>query len=679
MYSDRRQRLESFNQHLAQAEKAEKIEVRKKKRPGKVAVDAEFLRKLNVLLAIMIPKWNSKEAFMISLHGGFLILRTWLSLVVAKIDGKIVKELVAGNPKGFAVGLGYWFGIAIPATYTNSMIRYLQSKIAIAFRTRLTRYLHEKYLQDLIFYQLLNIDTRIENPDQLICTDVARFCDTLASLYSNLAKPVLDTAIFNYQLTQSIGGPGMLAIAANYFFTAWILRKATPSFGKLAAVEAKLEGDFRSAHTRLITNAEEIAFYHGDSRELSILDKTYRTLIRHINRIYRIRIFYNMFEDFVIKYAWSAVGLLVSSVPVFYPEFAGVSSKTRADDSDGHGTRTQGFITNKRLMISLADAGGRIMYSYKELAELAGYTSRVYELFEVLEDLSQKRYVRAAIKKGNSGAEYSLNEIYGNMECGYDGIQFEGAPIATPAGDLLVKDLVFDIQRGMHVLVSGPNGVGKSSLMRVISCLWPLFDGEVQRPLDEDIIFIPQRAYLSMGTLRDQVIYPDTKRQMIEKNITDEDLMEILKIVHLDYLPEREHGWDSIKEWKDVFSGGEKQRMNLARLFYHKPSFAVLDECTSAVSTDVEGLMYQRAKDMGITLLTISHRPSLFKHHKYLLTFTGQDHNWEWSELGSKKVLMTVENEIKDLQKKIKQEQTIKNRLTEINDSLGVNVTATKK
>jgi ATP-binding cassette subfamily D (ALD) long-chain fatty acid import protein len=258
---------------------------------------------------------------------------------------------VAGNGKEFLKGLGYWFAIAVPATYTNSMIRYLQSKLAIAFRTRLTDYVHDKYLEDIVFYKLLNLDSRIAGPDQLICTDISRFCDTLSSLYSNLAKPVLDTIIFNYQLTKSIGGSGMFAIGVNYLITAWILRQVTPGFGKLAAVEAKLEGDFRSAHSRLITNAEEIAFYHGGERECGILESIYKTLIRHVNRIYRIRIAYNMFEDFVIKYTWSAVGLLVCAVPVFFPDWAGTRSVKSLGGGGNASSHTQGFITNKRYAI----------------------------------------------------------------------------------------------------------------------------------------------------------------------------------------------------------------------------------------------------------------------------------------------------------------------------------------
>jgi ATP-binding cassette subfamily D (ALD) long-chain fatty acid import protein len=197
--------------------------------------------------------------------------------------------------------------------------------------------------------------------------------------------------------------------------------------------------------------------------------------------------------------------------------------------------------------------------------------------------------------------EFSLNDIRGVIHYGKNGIALNKVPVVTPNGDLLVKDMTFNIEPGMHLLCTGANGVGKSAVMRIISGLWPLFRGSIDRPADKDIIFIPQRPYLSIGTLRDQVIYPHSHADMIKTGRTDEELMHILETVHLDYLPGREGGWDTKKEWKDVFSGGEKQRMNLARLFYHKPKFGVLDECTSAVSTDVEGLMYHRAKEMGVS------------------------------------------------------------------------------
>ena len=119
------------------------------------------------------------------------------------------------------------------------------------------------------------------------------------------------------------------------------------------------------SHSRLITNAEEIAFYNGEDREKSILNRTYSSLIKHINSTYRIKIAFNMFEDFVIKYCWSSVGLMIASIPVFMPEYAGgrtkriekqISLLDAQESQNGKtldrktGSRTQGFITNKRYL-----------------------------------------------------------------------------------------------------------------------------------------------------------------------------------------------------------------------------------------------------------------------------------------------------------------------------------------
>ncbi|KAJ1799480.1 ATP-binding cassette long-chain fatty acid transporter pxa1 [Coemansia sp. RSA 2399] len=602
--------------------------------PGSGKLDRVFLLQLRALARIIIPSLASKEVVIIVMHTMFLVLRTWLSVVVAELDGKIVKHLVRGQGRKFLAGLLSWFAIAVPATYTNSMIRFLESKLALAFRTRLTQYVHDLYLNDnLTYYKLLTLDGRISNADQFITTDIARFCNKLASFLSNLGKPTLDTIIFNIQLIRGVGLQGTVGMFGMYMATASLLRAWTPAFGKMAAARAKLEGEFRANHSRVITNAEEIAFYRGEQREGEQLHFSLRNLLSQALSVAKRKIPHVVLEDMIIKYTWSAFGYLACALPFFMSStLAGVGPMaggggSRADSGDS-GYRTQRFITNKRILVNLSDAGGRVMYSIKEIMELTGYTSRVYSLISTLHALRREEYEQPSLDdtaSSQQGVEFISSNIRGVLYEDIDGVRFNSVPIVAPStdpsigGELLVRPLTWEVQRGQHWMIAGPNGVGKTSVLRVLSGLWPVFSGVVERPEPSEIIYIPQRPYLPLGTLREQIIYPHTPEQMQALGRTDEELVGVLHAVHLGYLPAREGGLGARKEWKDVLSGGEKQRINLARLFYHLPRFAVLDECTSAVSADVEGLMYEHAKQLGITLITISHRPTLYKYHTFLL------------------------------------------------------------
>lgn len=508
--------------------------------------------------------------------------------------------------------------IAVPATFTNSMLQYHQTRLALVYRTRLTKHIHKKYLDNMTFYTLSALDDRIKNADQLITVDVSRFSSSLAELYGNLAKPILDMVIYNYSLSKSVGGEGLFAMALLVQVSANVMRALTPPFGKYVADEARLEGEFRFQHTRLIDYSEEIALYAGHEAEKDTLDKGYFTLIKHVNRILRRRFYHGFMEDFVIKYFWGALGLMLCSLPVFF-KIPGQENLL----GEGRGDHTESFVTNRRMLLSSSDAFGRLMFSYKEITELAGYTSRVSSLLDVMDEVSSGHFEKNLVSSASTEENSAVLKGRGTIEESED-IEFADVPIVSPNGDVLVKKLSFAIKPGDHLLIVGPNGCGKSSLFRILGGLWPVYGGSVKKPSFEDIFYIPQRPYLSRGTLRDQIIYPDTLYEFRAKNGSEEDLRQILETLEIESVINRPGGWDAVEEWRDVFSGGLQQRIAMARLFYHKPKYAILDECTSSVTMDMERKMYETAKGLGTTLMTVSHRRSLWKYHSVILQFDGQ-------------------------------------------------------
>ncbi len=300
-----------------------------------------------------------------------------------------------------------------------------------------------------------------------------------------------------------------------------------------------------------------------------------------------------------------------------------------------------GFVTNRRMLLSSSDAFGRVMFSYKEITELAGYTSRVSTLLDVMDDIQAGRFEKKLVSAAGTDENAAVLQGRGEVSEG-DDIEFTDVPVVSPNGDVLVRKLSFSVRPGDHLLIVGPNGCGKSSLFRILGGLWPVYGGTVRKPPFSDIFYIPQRPYLSRGTLRQQIIYPDGIRDMRDKAVTDNDLYNILTTVEIESIVDREGGWDSEQEWRDVLSGGLQQRVAMARLFYHAPKYAILDECTSSVTLEIERVMYERAKELGITLMTVSHRRSLWKYHKNILQFDGQG-NYIFTKLDAERRLQLEE------------------------------------
>ncbi|XP_065070105.1 ATP-binding cassette sub-family D member 3-like [Rhopilema esculentum] len=583
----------------------------------RASVDYKFFKQLYHILKILIPKVRCPEFGFLLLIAFSLIARTYCDVWMISITTQTESDIISRNPRDLAKHLLSWMSAMPAISIVNQLLKYGLNELKLRFRSRLTLHLQEQYLSGFTYYKMSNLDNRISNPDQLLTQDVDKFCSSVVELYSNVSKPILDIILYVKRLTGSIGALGPAAMIGYLALSGAVLTRLRKPVGRMTMQEQILEGEFRYVNSRIITNSEEIAFYQGNKREYITMKSSFQHLVDHLRNFLNFRFNVGIIDNIIAKYFATVIGFLVVS-----RSFMDTSDQRRMQMT--HSEIMEDYYKTGRMMVKMAEAIGRLVLSGREMTRLAGFTQRVTEIMEVLDDLQKGKYKTSTVSNEESKSKFDYTNGKGEVIERDHIIRFENVPLVTPNGDCLVSEISFEVKSGVNVLVCGPNGCGKSSLFRVLGELWPLFGGRLIKPHRSKLFYIPQRPYMTMGTLRDQVIYPDTKEDMKKKGYSDEDLEAYLNKVQLEYILEREGGWDVVQDWIDVLSGGEKQRVAMARLFYHKPQFAILDECTSAVSVDVEGFMYSHCKEVGITLFTVSHRKSLWRHHEFVLYMNGR-------------------------------------------------------
>lgn len=575
-----------------------------------------------------MPQAFCKESGYLLLIAVMLVARTYCDVWMIHNGTMIESAIIGRSTTTFKRYLVNFITVMPFISLVNNFLKLGINELKLCFRVRLTNHLYNDYLKGFTYYQIGNLDNRIANPDQLITQDVEKFCNSVVDLYSNVSKPLLDILIYIFKLNTAIGSLGPATLLGYLLLSGLLLTRLRRPIGKMTVTEQRYEGEYRYVNSRLITNSEEIAFYNGNLREKQTIIGTFQKLVDHLSRFIHFRFSMGVMDSIIAKYIAMAVGYLVISRP-----FLDISNQRHINST--YAERLEDYYQSGRMLMSLAQALGRIVLAGREMTRLSGFTARITEIQEVLKELNSGKYERTMVThriKDTAVDKIPLIPGRGEIIIADNKIKFEHIPLATPNGDILIRDLSFEVSSGTNVLVCGPNGCGKSSLFRVLGELWPLCGGKLTKPERGKLFYVPQRPYMTLGSLRDQVIYPDTLEDQMKKRTSDRVLKEYLDNVQLGHILEREGSWESVQDWMDVLSGGEKQRMAMARLFYHKPQFAILDECTSAVSVDVEDFIYSHCRKVGITLFTVSHRKSLWKHHEYYLHMDGRG-NYEFKPI----------------------------------------------
>ncbi|XP_040937828.1 ABC transporter D family member 1 isoform X6 [Gossypium hirsutum] len=568
------------------------------------------LKSLQVLTAILLSKMGQTGARDLLALVGIVVLRTALTNRLAKVQGFLFRAAFLQRVPSFFLLISENILLCFLLSTFHSTSKYITGTLSLSFRKILTKLIHTHYFENMAYYKISHVDGRIRNPEQRIASDVPRFCSELSELVQDDLTAVTDGLLYTWRLCSYASPKYIFWILAYVLGAGAAIRNFSPAFGKLMSKEQQLEGEYRQLHSRLRTHAESIAFYGGENREESHIQQKFKNLVRHLRVVLHDHWWFGMIQDFLLKY----LGATVAVVLIIEPFFAG---NLRPDTSTlGRAEMLSNLRYHTSVVISLFQALGTLSISSRRLNRLSGYADRIHELMLISRELS------AVDKKPSFQRAASRNYL---TEANY--VEFSNVKVVTPSGNVLVKDLSLRVESGSNLLITGPNGSGKSSLFRVLGGLWPLVSGHIVKPgvgsdLNKEIFYVPQRPYTAVGTLRDQLIYPLTADQEVEP-LTHDGMVELLKNVDLEYLLNR-YQPDKEVNWGDELSLGEQQRLGMARLFYHKPKFAILDECTSAVTTDMEERFCAKVRAMGTSCITISHRPALVAFHDVVLSLNGE-------------------------------------------------------
>ncbi|CDF40294.1 unnamed protein product [Chondrus crispus] len=473
-----------------------------------------------------------------------------------------------------------------------ALFQWAKERLALMWRRALTEHLLAAYFEDRRYYALSVNANEIDNPDQRIAEDVRNFTSRAVRFFTIAGVAFFDVIVFAVILYR-VYAPLLYILLAYSAAGTVMIAFAGARLLPLNREQAVREANFRFGLVRVREATESVAFYAGEDAERSELQRRFASAFRNNLRLLALQ--RNVgFLSASFRY-WAQ---LVPTVVVAPQYFAG---------SLRLGSISQVYFSFNHVLNSL----GLFVAEFSALAEFGAGVRRLKGLADSLAD------------RGDPGRRKILTELDKSDEA--QSLRLTHLTVETPSAPprVLVDNLSLHVPAGGRLVVVGRSGIGKSSLMRAVCGLWDSGSGAIERPSASNTLFLPQRPFLMLGSLRENVIYPSTRG-----DVTDADVEDALRRVNLGYLIHRDAGLDAPGETLTRrLSLGEQQRLAFARIVISRPKLVVLDESSSALDLDNEADMYRLIDEMGATCISVGNRPTLLEFHDQVLRIQG---NGEW-------------------------------------------------
>jgi vitamin B12/bleomycin/antimicrobial peptide transport system ATP-binding/permease protein len=531
---------------------------------------------------------------------------TGLSVLLNNKRGVLISALSAHDEARFWQTILVFTGTLVVYAPLYAGYVYLRDRLGVEWRQWLTNDTIDRYFSDRAFYHLNYAEANIDNPDQRISEDIKSFTHESLTLLLAVVDSLLAIGAFTSVLW-GISQPLILFLA---IYAAIGTLTTVGVFGqplmRLNFERLKTEADFRFSLVRVRENAEAIAFYQGEKYEADRIKSRFVEVFDNFKRL----IFWELNLN-ILTNAYEFIPFILPAIVVAPGIFAGELEVGKVTEAQG------AFI---RVFFSL----NLIVARFQSLTTFGAGVERLYTFSESL--TTSNLTVTPATSPEPSQIETQVSTITTVDSPIELKLELDNLTLQTPDRQrTLIDGLSLKLLPGQGLLVRGPSGCGKSSLLRAIVGLWDAGSGKILRPPLTQMLFLPQRPYMVLGTLRDQMLYPH-----MNTAIADSDLREILIQVNLPDLAAQHGGFDTEQNWAQVLSLGEQQRLIFARLLLDRPHYAILDEATSALDAKNEQQLYALLQASGMTYLSVGHRESLSNYHRSVLDFTS-DRTWSLS------------------------------------------------